>query len=91
MSLLWPLVIVGSAGIVLLLVYLLGPRLFRGTRLIMGALTCPSLHRRVTVRFRAVAWDGRLVDVERCSVFVPPTAVTCDKRCLGTAKTLAAP
>lgn len=90
MSLLWPLLVVGSAGAALLVVYALGPRLFRGTRPATRSLTCPSRRERVAVRFRAAVWDGRLVDVERCSAFAPPTAIACDKRCLGGAKPLSA-
>jgi hypothetical protein len=26
--------------------------------------------------------DGRPIDVTACSAFMPPTAVTCDRRCL---------
>jgi hypothetical protein len=34
------------------------------------------------VEFLETVWEGTRVDVNRCSLFTPPTAVDCDKGCL---------
>lgn len=80
---LWPLAIVAGTGIVLVTVLLAGPRLVRGTHAVRTAFWCPFRKRQADVTFRLAVWDGRRVDVERCSVFTPPTAVACEKACLG--------
>ena len=43
---------------------------------------CPMQDRRLTATLEEEVWDGRRVDVEQCSAFSPPTAVTCAKGCL---------
>lgn len=82
MDTLWPLAIILAVGIVLLLVWVRGAYLFPGSRVTTRAFWCPFRGRNVQVGFAEAVWDGRLVDVERCSAFTPPTAVTCDKACL---------
>jgi len=79
---LWPLVLVIAVGIILTAALLVGPRLFPGTRPTTRGFWCPFQRRDVGVEFREAAWDGRLVDVGRCTYFSPPTAVTCSKDCL---------
>ena len=78
----WPLVVIVTIGLVLVVVLMMGPRLFRGTRLSGGAPRCPVHDRAFSVEFVETVWDGRRVDVSRCSFFEPPTAVDCHKRCL---------
>ena len=80
--LIWPLAIVTATGAVLLGVLAAGPRLFRGTRLMTDGFRCPFRERVVSVDFVETVWEGARVDVSRCSAFTPPTAVTCEKRCL---------
>lgn len=77
-----PLLVVGSTGVVLLLALLYGRRLFTGTRRVDESFWCPWRHQPVNLSLRIDAWDGRRVDVEECTAFVPPTAIACDKRCL---------
>jgi hypothetical protein len=38
--------------------------------------------RQLTAELAEEFWDGRRVDVNQCSAFSPPTAVTCAKACL---------
>lgn len=52
-------------------------------RTVTRAFWCPFLNRRVTAEFQEEAWDGKPVEVTRCTAFAPPTAITCEKRCLG--------
>ena len=52
------------------------------TRPIRRTFFCPWKERDATVEFQEEVWDGRLVEVSECSVFAPPTAVSCEKRCL---------
>jgi hypothetical protein len=56
------------------------------------ALSVRRVHRRIWCPIRGTemqlslleaAPDGRPIDVTACSAFTPPTAVTCDQRCLG--------
>jgi hypothetical protein len=79
---LYPLVIVVSVGIVLLLALAFGSRLFPGTRLVRNRLWCPVRAKRMRVDVAVTAWDGRAVDVAACAAFSPPDAVTCERRCL---------
>lgn len=79
---LWPLAIVLLVVLILIAVLRSGSRLFPGTRLWRYAFRCPLHERDVDVEFRETVWDGRPVDVTRCSFFRPPTAVTCAKSCL---------
>jgi hypothetical protein len=83
MDMLWPLAIVLGTGVALVALYIAGPRLFTGTVTIARAFWCPFRHVNVDVEFDRSAWDGRPVDVRRCSAFTPPTDVGCDKACLG--------
>lgn len=43
---------------------------------------CPVAGGHVVAEFQEEAWDGRRVEVDRCSAFTPPTAITCKKLCL---------
>ena len=51
-------------------------------RVVTRAFWCPFRGRDVSAEFGERAWDGRFVDVTRCSAFEPACAVTCDKACL---------
>lgn len=77
----WPLAFVLAVGVVLVIALLARPRLFGGTQQVVRDFWCPFRGRDVTVEFEETVWDGRLVDVNRCSVFTPPTSVACDKAC----------
>ena len=77
-----PLLVVAGTGVVLLAALARGRRLFTGTRSVDESFWCPWKHQPVNIGLRIDAWDGRRVDVERCTAFVPPTAIACDKRCL---------
>ncbi len=81
MPVLWPLAVVLVVGVVLVLALFAGPRLFAGTQYVVRSFLCPFQGRDVTVEFEETVWNGRLVDVNRCSLFKPPTAVDCDKAC----------
>jgi hypothetical protein len=52
------------------------------TRRATRTVWCPVRDRRLTATMQEELWDGRRVDVEECSAFSPPTAVTCGKACL---------
>jgi hypothetical protein len=82
MSDLWPLLVIGSAGVVLTVVYLNGRRLFPGTRLSSRRFWCPFRRDDVAVAFQESVWEGALLDVSRCTCFTPPSAVDCHKHCL---------
>jgi hypothetical protein len=75
----WPLLAVAVALVVLLRV---GRVVFRGSRPVSASFWCPFRERAVDVGFQITAWDARPVAVDRCSAFTPPTAVTCEKRCM---------
>ena len=56
------------------------------------ALSVRKVHRKIWCPIRGTeqqlslletAPEGRPLDVTACSAFIPPTAVTCDRRCLG--------
>jgi hypothetical protein len=83
MSLVWPLILVGVVGLVLILALANGPKLFRGTRAVHEAFWCPFRRQDVLVDVRITAWDAKRIEVDRCTAFEPPTSVTCDKACLG--------
>ena len=69
------------AAVVLLVVRWRG--MMRGaTRRVTRAVWCPTRDCRLTATLEEEMWDGRRVDVEACSAFSPPTAVTCGKACL---------
>jgi hypothetical protein len=44
---------------------------------------CPIRGTEVQLSFLETAPEGRPLDLTACSAFMPPTAVTCDRRCLG--------
>ncbi len=76
------LIVVASVTAVgLLLVAALGP-LRKKPRTVTRAFWCPFRDRAVTAEFREDAWDGTRLAVKQCSAFSPPTAITCEKRCL---------
>jgi hypothetical protein len=57
--------------------------LMRGrTRRMAHALWCPMHDCQMRAELEEEFWDGRRVDVNQCSAFSPPTAVTCGKACL---------
>ena len=59
-----------------------GERFAPGTVLRSRSFWCPFRARNVRVEFEETAWDGRRVDVCRCSAFTPETTVACNKACL---------
>lgn len=69
------------AALVLLFIRSLGPLLFGGTLTWRYGFRCPIKDRDVATDFRESAWDGRRLDVERCSAFTPSDDVRCDKAC----------
>jgi hypothetical protein len=52
------------------------------TRRVRRAVWCPVRDRKTEVELVEEAWDGKRVDVLECSVFDPPSAVSCEKPCL---------
>ncbi len=82
-------VLASATALGLLLVAALGP-LRRKTRTVTRSFWCPFRGRAVTAEFREDAWDGTRLEVNQCSVFSPPMAITCEKRCLHLAKMRAA-
>jgi hypothetical protein len=70
-----------AAAVVLLFIRAFGPRLFGGTLTWRYGFRCPVKEQDVATEFRESAWDGRRLDVERCSAFTPPDDVRCDKAC----------
>jgi hypothetical protein len=77
----WPLFVVLAVGLVLVVAIATGRWLFPDTRLFTRVVRCPVREHDVVVEFVERVWDGVPVDVTRCSVFTPPTAIDCDKRC----------
>ena len=71
-----------AAAAMLLVVRALCPRLFRGTLTWRYAFRCPAKHQDVDAEIRESAWDGRRLEVERCSAFSPPEDVRCDRACI---------
>jgi hypothetical protein len=70
-----------AAALLLLFIRALGPRLFGGTVTWGYGFRCPFKEQDVATEFRESAWDGRRLDVERCSAFTPSDDVRCDKAC----------
>ena len=70
-----------AAALVLLVICILGPRLFPGTLTWRYAFRCPFKEQDVAVDFRESVWDGQRLDAERCTAFTPPDDVRCDKAC----------
>lgn len=57
--------------------------LMRGARRrVTRTVWCPVHDHKLTATLEEEVWDGSRVDVNRCSAFSPPTAVTCGKACL---------
>jgi hypothetical protein len=82
MSIVWPLLLIVTVVLLLLLALRMGERFSPGTVPFTRAFRCPFRDEDVRVEFAERAWDGRRVDVCRCSAFAPPSAVTCDKGCV---------
>jgi pyruvate/2-oxoacid:ferredoxin oxidoreductase beta subunit len=78
----WPLLVVLAVGVVIVLAIASGRRLFPGSTTIRESFWCRFRRQPVEVDFEETVWDGRRLDVTRCSAFEPPTHVTCDKACL---------
>jgi len=83
------IVLASVTAFALLVVAALGP-LRKKPRTVTRAFWCPFRARAVTAEFREDAWDGTRLAVKQCSVFSPPTAITCEKRCLHLYKLLSA-
>jgi hypothetical protein len=60
-------------------------------RIVTRSFWCPFRNRRVTAEFREDAWDGKRLEVTRCSAFDPPTAIDCERLCLGLKRLPGAP
>jgi hypothetical protein len=58
-----------ATAVVLLVVRSFGSRLLRGVVTWGCAFRCPADRADVAAEFRKSAWDGRRLDVERCSAF----------------------
>jgi len=56
------------------------------TRTVTRSFWCPFLDLNVRAEFQEKAWDGKPVEVNRCTAFSPTTAITCKKLCLRMAK-----
>lgn len=76
------LIILALGTGVILVAWLVSTRFPMATRVVTRAFWCPLQARNVTAEFQEAAWDGKLVEVNRCSAFSPPEAVTCDRACL---------
>ena len=81
MMLPWIVPVALAAAVVLVVIRVLGPHLFRGTLTWRYAFRCPGKLQDVAADFRESTWDGRRLDVERCSAFTPPEDVRCNKAC----------
>jgi hypothetical protein len=77
----WIVPVALAAAVVLLVIRALGPHIFRGTQIWHYTFRCPGKGQDVGVDFRESAWDGRRLDVERCSAFSPAEDVRCNKAC----------
>ena len=78
----WSVPIFLGVAVILLAVYLAGPRLVTGTATVRRAFWCPFRKTKVSADFTEATWDGKLTDVQACSAFTPATDVGCDKACL---------
>ena len=56
--------------------------LARSVRKAHRAIKCPIRGTEASLQFLESLPEGRPIDVTACSVFTPPSAVTCDQRCL---------
>ena len=52
------------------------------TRVTRCRVWCPVRDRKVAIELVDTMWDGRRIDVNECSEFAPPSAITCEKACL---------
>ena len=86
MSFFWPLLIVLASLLVLTMVLLAGFGFSDWAQRRTRIFWCPFREQDVLVEFRETVWDRRLVDVSECTYFNPPTAIVCEKRCLGLAR-----
>ncbi len=77
----WIVPVALAAAVVLLVIRVLGPHLFRGTLTWRYSFRCPGKHQDVDADFRESVWDGQRLDVERCSAFMPAEDVRCNKAC----------
>jgi hypothetical protein len=82
----WIVPVALAAAVVLLVIRWLGPHLFRGTLTWRYSFRCPGKAQNVEADFRESEWDGRRLDVERCSAFSPAEDVRCDKACASLAR-----
>ena len=80
MWLLWPVPIFLGVAAVLIVLLVLGRRLFPGTYTSRRAFWCPFLGTNVQVDFTKAMWDASPVDVRACSAVSPP--LRCEKACL---------
>ena len=51
-------------------------------RVVIRWFWCRFRQRNVSAEFAEDAWNGRPIDVTRCSAFEPPSAISCAKDCL---------
>lgn len=54
-----------------------------GVRRVRRKIWCPIRGTEMQLSLLETAPEGRPLDVTACSAFTPPTAITCDRRCLG--------
>jgi hypothetical protein len=80
----WPVPIFLGAAAALIVVAMLGRRLFPGTYVSQRAFWCPFRRTNVRVHFRESVWDRSVVGIEACSAVSPP--LECEKGCLFLAK-----
>jgi len=74
--------IVGSVALLIAVLLLMWYRgAMRGVRRVTRMVWCPLRDRALSVTLEERR-DGRRIDVEQCSAFLPPTAVSCGKACL---------
>lgn len=76
------MVVLGGLG-VLLLGYVMS-RAGQYLRRVRRHLDCPVRHHDVKCTLVQERTSGRFIDIERCSEFENPAAVTCKKTCLTT-------
>ena len=79
------IVIASAAALALFLLVAFG--VFPGlVRTVTRSFFCPVRGRYVTAEFQEEAWDGERLEVNTCTAFTPPTAVTCEKICVNLKK-----
>ena len=72
-----------AVGLLLLVAF--GP-LRRITRIVTRSFWCPVRDEDITAEFLEDAWDGKRLEINQCTAFTPPTAITCEKLCLHLAR-----